>query len=75
MDQRHQLKSKALAKAQAEIKTLKEVQALTDAEFLEYQKQTKKLQRKVKRNTTLMYVLAGYGAAVTAVAAFFIASK
>lgn len=75
MDQRHQLKSKALAKALAEIKTLKQVQALTDAEFLEYQKQTKKLQRKVKRNATLVYVLAGYGAAVTAVAAFFIASK
>lgn len=75
MDQRHQLKTKALEKAKAENKTLTEVLALTDAEFKAYQKQTRKLQRSVKRNKTLVYILAGYGVAATVVAAFFIAAN
>lgn len=75
MDQRHQLKTKALEKALAENKTLTEVLQLTDAEFKKYQKQTKKLQRSVKRNKTLVWVLAGYGTAVTVVAAAFIATR
>ena len=75
MQQRHDMQIKLLATAKAEYKTLQQVQALTDAEFKRYQKQTLKLQRALKRNKTLVWVLAGYGAAATAVAAVFIAAN
>lgn len=58
-----------------EMKTRQQVQQLTDAEFEKFQKEVLKLQRALKRNKTLVWILAGYGVASTAVAAFFIASK
>jgi anti-sigma-K factor RskA len=75
MQDRYNLQIKALEKAQAEMYTRQQVQQMTEAQLAEFQKTTRKLQRAVNRNKTLVWVLVGYGTAATVVAAVFIGTK
>lgn len=75
MQERNDLLIKALEKIKAERYTRQQVQEMTDKQYRKFQKDIIKLQRSIKRNKTLVWLLAGYGAAATAVAAVFIATK
>ena len=75
MQERHNLQIKALEKAQSEMYTRQQVQEMTDAQLEDFQKTIKKLQKAVNRNKTLVWILTGYGAAATVVAAVFIGTK
>lgn len=75
MQKRHNLHIKALEKAQAEMYTRQQVQEMTDAQLEDFQKTTKKLQKAVNRNKTVVWILTGYGAAATVVAAVFIGTR
>lgn len=73
--QRYDVKVRQYDNLVAEMRTKEQVQALTDAEYAQFQKDVQKLSRSVNRWKAVVWVLAGYGAAATAVAAVFIATN
>lgn len=73
--QRYDVKVRQYDNLVAEMRTKEQVQALTDAEYAQFQKDVQKLNRSVNRWKAVVWVLAGYGAAATVVAAVFIATN
>jgi hypothetical protein len=71
-EQNYNIKVRQLDKLGEELLTRQQVQNLTDTEYQELQENVRKLQKALNRNKTLIWILAGYGAATTVVAAVFI---
>ena len=73
--QRYDIKVRQYDKLAAELLTKEQVQALTDEQYAQFQKDVQKLSKSVNRWKAVVWVLAGYGAAATVVAAVFIGTK
>lgn len=73
--QRYDIKVRQYQKLEGELLTKEQVQALTDEQYAQFQKDVQKLSKSVNRWKAVVWVLAGYGAAATVVAAVFIGTK
>ena len=73
--QRYDVKVRQYDKLAEEMLTKEQVQALTDEQYAQFQKDVRKLTKSVNRWKAVVWVLAGYGFASTVVAAVFIGTK
>jgi hypothetical protein len=73
--QRYDVKVRQYDKLAEEMLTKEQVQALTDQQYAQFQKDVQKLSKANNRWKAVVWVLAGYGAAATVVAAVFIGTK